>query len=592
MQNEEQQPGYVRLPTPTDSGLDTPREPLSNLAAMLDYAAQGRSGFNFYSHHGELSHVLSYADLRTSARHMARQLLALKLPRLSRVAVIADTTPLFHQVFFACQYAGFIPVPLPAALFMGGADKYVQQISRMMRSCDASVAIAPRGYEDLLARAAADCPLAWSGGESELAALPAPDATFEPLHDDEAAYLQYTSGSTRFPRGVEMTERAVVCNLNEIADKGVQMTRADRLVSWLPFYHDMGLVGFVLVPLCRQLSADYLSPRTFAMRPRLWLKIISDNRGTVSSAPPFGYGLTATRLRVGSDTQKYDLSSWRVASVGAERINARMLARFSSAMQDMGFNPKAFVACYGMAECGLAISFAPLRQGIHVDHVDKEIITTTGRAEPVSGRGDDLELVDCGRFLPSYNWRITDDAGHPLGDRQCGHILVRGPSVMRGYFNDPESTAAVLSADGWLDTGDIGYTVDGHLYVTARSKDVIIVHGRNIWPQDLEQLAESCPGVRLGDATAFEITRPNNDPMVVIVVETKRPEPDLRRLISAEVSRNFGVTPHVELVPPKTLPKTSSGKLSRATARQGFLERVGWDAGGQPVSRSSLEGYG
>ncbi|MCB1699126.1 MAG: AMP-binding protein, partial [Halioglobus sp.] len=192
--------------------------------------------------------------------------------------------------FFACQYAGFIPVPLPAALFMGGADKYVQQISRMMRSCDASVAIAPRGYEDLLARAAADCPLAWSGGESELAALPAPDATFEPLHDDEAAYLQYTSGSTRFPRGVEMTERAVVCNLNEIADKGVQMTRADRLVSWLPFYHDMGLVGFVLVPLCRQLSADYLSPRTFAMRPRLWLKIISDNRGTVSSAPPFGYG--------------------------------------------------------------------------------------------------------------------------------------------------------------------------------------------------------------------------------------------------------------------------------------------------------------
>ena len=592
MQKIEDTQSQTLVATPTLSGLTRPSAELQNLAEMLDFAALGHSGFNFYDGSGRLTDVLTYRDLQSDARHLARQLLGLGIPRLSRVAIIADTTPLFHRVFFACQYAGFIPVPLPAALFMGGSDNYVAQIHRMLASCTASVAIAPPGYEELLTRAASGLPLVWHGGTEALAALPASDLTLEPLRDEDPAYLQYTSGSTRFPRGVEMTERAVICNLNEIADKGVCMTPTDRLVSWLPFYHDMGLVGFVLVPLCRQLSADYLSPRTFAMRPRLWLKIISDNRGTVSSSPPSGYGLCATRLRITTDQQKYDLSSWRVACVGAERINARLLVSFANVVKDMGFNPKSFVACYGMAECGLAVSFAPLGEGLKVDVVDKSLISTRGIAQPTDVESESLELVDCGRMLPSYDYRIVADGGRPQPDRQCGHIQVRGPSVMRGYFNDPESTRQVLSADGWLDTGDIGYCVDQHLYVTARSKDVIIINGRNIWPQDLEQLAETCPGVRHGDTTAFEVTRPDNDPLVVVVVETKRPDPDLRKSIAAKVSSSFGISCHVELVPPKTLPKTSSGKLSRATARLGFLERVGWDEHGNPQTTMAIEGYG
>ncbi len=592
MHIEAQQERQSLVAIPTFSGLKPPAKPLANLAEMLDFAATGVTGFNFYNGSGQLTDVLTYRDLRVEALHLAKQLATLNLPRLARVAIIADTTPLFHKVFFACQYAGFIPVPMPAALFMGGAESYVNQIRRMLQSCTASVAIAPPGYEDLLSRAVEGCDLTWHGGADALTVLPAEDRELLPLDRDDPAYLQYTSGSTQFPRGVEMTERAVICNLNEIVDKGVNMTAEDRLVSWLPFYHDMGLVGFVLVPLCRQLSVDYLSPRTFAMRPRLWLKLISDNRGTISSSPPSGYGLCATRLRLTTDQQKYDLSSWRVASVGAERINPRQLVGFANAMKDMGFDPKAFVACYGMAECGLAVSFAPLREGVTVDNVDKDLITRTGKAVPVEGDAEVLELVDCGRMLPSYELRITDGGGRTLPDRQCGHIQVRGPSVMRGYFNDPEATARVLSADGWLDTGDIGYSLNHHLYVTARSKDVIIIHGRNIWPQDLEQLAESCPGVRLGDSTAFEVARPDNDPMVVVVVETKRPDPELRKLIAARVSSSFGVTCHVELVPPKTLPKTSSGKLSRATARLGFLERVGWDEHGNPIATSALEGYG
>lgn len=571
--------------TPTGSGIPLPEGEFEGLADALDFAARGCTGYNFYGGSGELEAVLPYAALRDQALATARRLAHLGLPRYARVAIIADTHPLFHRFFFACQYAGLIPVPMPAALQMGGGDAYVGQIQRMMDSCGAAAAVAPDSFLDLLQTAAEPLDLAFVGGEADFDALPESFERPSPLRGDEPAYLQYTSGSTRFPRGVEMSQRAVLCNLREIADVGVLLRDDDRFVSWLPFYHDMGLVGCVLVPVIRALSVDYLSPRTFAMRPRLWLKLISDNRCTVSSSPPSGYGLCATRLRL-SDREKYDLSSWRIACVGAERINPRLLERFSQVLAPAGFDAKAFVACYGMAECGLAISFAPLNNGLEVDAVDKEAIGASGLAKPVTGEGGILKLADCGAVLPSYEFRIRDDEGREVAERHCGHIFVRGPSVMRGYFNDAEATAEVLDEWGWLDTGDIGYRIGRHLVVTARSKDVIIVNGRNIWPQDLEQLAESSPGVRSGTTTAFEATRPNGDPLVVLVVESKRAEPGLPRRIESLVREHFGVGCYVEIVPPRTLPRTSSGKLSRVTARAGFLDRTHWDEAGNPASKA------
>ena len=569
--------------TPTESGLPLHNGKFEGLADALNYAAEGRSGYNFYDGTGRLESVLPYGELRADALVLARRLTGLGLPRYSRVAIIADTAPFFHRFFFAAQYAGFIPVPLPAAIQMGGGDAYVAQIRKMMESCGAAVAVAPDGYLDLLNRAVKPLSLVLAGSPAEFDDLPEVDELPRPLAGDEPAYLQYTSGSTRFPRGVEMSQRAVLSNLREIADIGARFRPDDRLVSWLPFYHDMGLVGFVLVPVIRALSVDYLSPRTFAMRPRLWLKLISDNRGTVSSCPPSGYGLCATRLRL-ADQDKYDLSSWRVAGVGAERIDPRLLERFSQLLAPSGFDPKAFVACYGMAECGLAISFAPLNEGVHVERVDKDRVIASGEAKPCANDADALKLVDCGTVLPSYDFRICDEHGQEVAERQCGRIMVRGPSVMRGYFNDPETTAEVLDKDGWLDTGDIGYRRGRNLVVTARSKDVIIINGRNIWPQDLEQLAESYPGVRMGTTTAFEVTQPEGGPLVVVVVESKRTHPELSRDIRSLVRQHFGVRCHVDIVPPRTLPRTSSGKLSRTTARAGFLERTGWDADGWSLS--------
>ena len=369
-------------------------------------------------------------------------------------------------------------------------------------------------------------------------------------------------------------------NLREICEIGVQVTDEDRLVSWLPFYHDMGLVAFVLGALYSQLSVDYLSPRTFAMRPRLWLKIISDNRGTVSSSPPTGYALCATRLRE-SDQSRYDLSSWRVACVGAERIHPEQLRRFAKLLAPVGFNPRAFVACYGMAECGLGISFAPLGEGMFVDRVNKDLMIETGRAEPADE--DYLELVDCGAPLPSYETRVCDEEGNALPERQCGRICVRGPNVMRGYFNDPEATSEVLTEDGWLDTGDIGYRIGEHIVVTARKKDVIIVNGRNLWPQDLEHLAETTPGVRMGDTSAFSVTRPNGEELAVLVVESKKPQPELAGTLAGLMRASFGITPYIDMVPPRTLPRTSSGKLSRSRACADFVARMTWDADGRPV---------
>lgn len=565
--------------TPTENTLPLRRADFNTLAEALDYAALGQTGCNFYNGRGELVMALPYAELRRQALDLARKLARLDLPRESRVALVAETRPEFIVFFFACQYAGLVPVPLPIPFSLGSHQAYVRQLRAMLQSCQPSIAMAPENFVGFLTEAAEGLGMKYFGSPEDFFSLPSAEADPLPLQPHELAYLQYTSGSTRFPRGVMIKQAAVMDNLAGIAQYGVDLRPGDRAVSWLPFYHDMGLVGLMLTPIASQVSVDYLGTQEFAMRPRQWLALISKNRATISFGPPFGYELCQRRLRPG-EAAKFDLSSWRVAGVGAEMIRTDSLREFARALAPAGFKEEAFLPCYGMAECSLAVTFAPLNQGLKVDRVDAERLAVEAKAVPaVPGSGRVNEFVDCGRLLPGFELKILDAEGREAAERQIGTVYLRGPSVMSGYFQDPESTREVLAEDGWLNTGDLGYRVGDRLYLTGRAKDLIIVNGRNIWPQDLEYLAQQQPEVRPGDALAFGVPGPHGD-LTVIVVQCRETDEakraDLVARIRSQVQAEIGVDCIVELVPLHTLPRTSSGKLSRSKARENFIATYGF----------------
>ena len=569
------------LPTPTNNSLPLKTSGYQSLAEALDYAAKGTTGCNFHNGRGELTAVMTYAELRERALDIAHRLAGLGLERGSRVALVADTQPDFHVMFFACQYAGLVPVPLPAAVHLGGKSAFVEHLRALLKDCRASAAYASSDFVSFLDESVKGLDLAVSGTLEAFAALESTDALPEPPAPEELAYLQYTSGSTRFPRGTMITQRAVLTNLAGILQYGVQIRRGDRYVSWLPFYHDMGLVGLILGPVVSQLSVDYLGTRDFAMRPRLWLELMSRNQATISYSPPFGFALCARRLR-SSDVDRYDLSAWRVAGVGAEMIRAGWLNQFAEALAPASFSETAFLPCYGMAECSLAVSFAPLAQGLEVDRLDADILAGSRRAEPVSdavNAGRITEFVNCGRPLPEYEVEIRDEHGQVLEERNCGTIFLRGPSVMSGYANNPGATSASLSEDGWLNTGDIGYRAGDSLFLTGRAKDLLIINGRNIWPQDLEYLAEQQPEVRAEDASAFAIPAEDGTDVAVLVVQCREQDPfrqaRLVERLKQKIQSEFGIACLIELVPLHTLPRTSSGKLSRSGTRLDFLKRNG-----------------
>lgn len=563
--------------TPTASGIALRSADFPTLAAALDYAADGDSGFNYYDGRGALIATLPYCELRAQSLEMARRLAP--LGRGQRLALVAHTHPDFAVMFYACQYAGLVPVPLPAAVHLGGREAYVRHLRQLVRDCQAVAAFAPPEFVGFLREASEDLSLTLVGTAQDFLTLPALDTTPRPPEPSELAYLQYTSGSTRFPRGTMITQSAVMANLKAIFNHGFQLTPDDRFCSWLPYYHDMGLVGIVLGCVATQRSVDYLPTRDFAMRPRLWLKLMATNRCTVSFSPPFGYTLCARRLRP-ADTEALDLSAWRVAGVGAEMIHPETLHEFATVLASAGFNEKAFLPCYGMAECSLAVSFAPLETGASSDVVDIDQLAHHGEAVPATADGTVAKgkaFINCGQPLPGYEMEIRDERGRPLPERRCGRIHLRGPSLMSGYFGNPEASREVLSADGWLDTGDIGYQANGSLYITGRAKDLMIIKGRNIWPQDLEHLAEQQPEVRPTDASAFSITDDDGSETAVLVVQCREADPrklaSLAERVQQAIHVEFGIHCVIELVPPHTLPRTSSGKLSRSTARKEFIER-------------------
>ncbi len=562
-------------PTPTAADRTLRKGDFATIAEALDYAGAQTTGVNIHSLRGELVEALSYAGLAEQARALAGRLLGLGLEPGDRVTIAADSDGDFLRAFFACQYAGLAPAPVPLPAPLGGKEAYVGHVRRMMVSAQARAAFSPPSLAAWFAEAGEGLDLLFIGA---LADLPELRAERLPALDPEGlCYLQFSSGSTRFPMGVAVTQSALMANVVAIGDAGgLGLTPADRAVSWLPLYHDMGLVGMMLSALAFQVSLDLLPTGAFVRRPGLWLDLISKRAATISYAPTFGYELAARRA--GATTlADLDLSTWRVAGLGGDMIRAEPLRAFAEAYEPAGFDPRAFTASYGMAEATLALTLTRVGQGLRTDRVDIDQLERRGRAvAPAKASARAREFTLCGDVLAGHRLEVRDETGAVLPDRRVGRIFARGPSLMKSYFGEPDETAKALSPDGWLDTGDLGYTVDGQVVITGRAKDLIIVNGRNVWPQDLEWTAEQeIAGLRAGDVAVFSVNDEAGEEKVVALVQCRVSDAGARGALTAEVGKllrsRHGLDVCVAPTPPHGLPQTSSGKLSRSKAKALYL---------------------
>ncbi|MBP9114547.1 MAG: fatty acyl-AMP ligase, partial [Polyangiaceae bacterium] len=416
----------------------------------------------------------------------------------------------------------------------------------------------------------------------------------------------FTSGSTSRPKGVTVTHGNLAANIHCIMVDGLRANgETDVGVSWLPLYHDMGLIGFVLAPMMYQVPIVFLPPLLFLKRPVSWFQAVTKHKGTIAFAPNFAYALCRKRIRE-KDLEGIDLSSWRVAGCGAEPIRAETLQGFASEYAKVGFRKEALLPSYGMAESALAISFTPVEQGLKTIAVDSEALWGTGNVKeisPTEGSAEPLHVVSCGPAFGKHTIAIFDPedktSATPLEDGRVGELRIKGPSVTPGYWQDEEKTNEAF-AGSYLRTGDLGFIVRGDTYICGRSKEVVIVNGRNYYPQDMEWEASKVAGVRKGNVIAFGARDPSgadaDRERVIIALETQEKMTEeklgpLSQAVRKSVQEGMGLTlDDVVILPPGTLPKTSSGKLQRAKTRQLYEagELVAVEGGKSSVSKLDI----
>jgi fatty-acyl-CoA synthase len=560
--------------TPTLDNLKRRLADFATIGEALDYAATGRRGLNFHDARGTLTHAYTYAELREDALAHAHRFVALGIKPGDRVALVAETGPEFAACFFGAVYAGAWPVPLPLPTSFGGRDSYVDQLGIQLNSADPALFLFPSELADF-GKAAANQAGVKSRDWESLAEVKAAPGELPSAEPDDIAYLQYSSGSTRFPHGVAVTHRALLDNLHSHGF-GLEVVDSDRCISWLPWYHDMGLVGCFLSPLALQMSVDYLKTEDFARRPLAWLDMITRNPGTsLSYSPSFGYDICSRRMSSQTRAEdRFDLSRWRIAGNGADMIRPDVMQAFVDCFDAAGFHANAFCPSYGLAEATLAVSLMPPGEGIRIELVEENELSGCAPEDEERPRRY-RAVVNCGKPVKGMEIEIRGPAGEILPERGIGKVYVRGTSVMHSYFRDKEATKACLSADGWLDTGDMGYMSGGYIFIVGRAKDMIIINGRNHWPQDIEWAVEQLPGFKSGDIAAFAITGPSGEETPAVLVHCRVSDNEERGRLRDEIRERVraitGIIPVVELVPPRTLPRTSSGKLSRTKARNLYL---------------------
>jgi fatty-acyl-CoA synthase len=546
--------------------------------ALEDAAESTRTGYRFIEESKTSEPFFTYSGVERATARYGGAMQVMGLKKGDRIALILPDNQDFVFAFLGALRAGIVPVPIypPAGLRRLGG--YLENTLHIVRKSGARVVLTDGDIRRLLGTVQSGAP-----DLQRIEAIEPMRKSREPFKPekislDDTCFLQFTSGSTSAPKGVIVSYGNIAANVRRFMEEGLKVEAGvDSGVSWLPLYHDMGLIGFVLGPLYHRNTITYLSPLLFLKRPVRWLETISRLRATISFGPNFAYALCVKRVR-DKDIEGLDLSTWRAAGCGAEPIRAGDLNAFASKFAPAGFNHRAMLPCYGMAEATLAISFDRLGDGVRTENVDADDLAGELKANVAeSGSGRAIEVVNCGKAFEEHDVAVFDPkdetSENPLTDRAVGELRVRGPSVTSGYFNEPELTKEAFAGD-WLRTGDMGYIVDGDIFICGRQKELIIVNGRNYYPQDLEWEASRIDGVRKGNVIAFGTRKPLDDrERVVVAFETSVSDHDARETLRNEVRKavrqatGLSIDDVVDL-DAGVLPKTSSGKLRRNETRR------------------------
>ncbi len=545
----------------------------TTLTEVIEWHMQShpeRPHIKLYSDSGE-GEVISYRDLYQSASAVACGLNNRGVQQGDTVAIMLPTGRDYFCSFIGVLLAGAIPVSLYPPARINQIEDHLHRHGKIVINCGAKALLTFARAKQVARLLKAQAPALQRIYTVNDIADPNGQAQYPRLRSVDTAFLQYTSGSTGQPKGVVLSHANILANIRAMGE-WMRVTAQDVIVSWLPLYHDMGLIGCWLGSLYYSCLFVVMSPLDFLARPERWLWAIHRYRGTISAAPNFAYELCLKRVRA-DYIVGLDLSSWRAALNGAEAVSPKTLARFGQYFQDYGLRPETLMPVYGLAENAVGLTFPPMGRGPVVDQIDRHIFTRSGRAAPATDATKILELVACGRPLHGNELRIVDAMDKEVGEHQEGRLQFRGPSATTGYYQNPEQTKKLVRGN-WWETGDKAYLANGDIYITGRSKDIIVHGGRNLYPEELEEAVGDIDNIRKGCVAVFGSHNATTGTEKLVVLAETRVEDaavveQLRRRINLRAVDIVGAPPDdVVLVPPHTVLKTSSGKIRRSASRE------------------------
>jgi fatty-acyl-CoA synthase len=539
-----------------------------------------RQGFNFLGSDGKETSY-TWDALHKEAKNRAAHFRAKGLKKGDRLALVMPDGVDFIPSFLGAAYAGIVPVPLYPPLSLGKLDSYIESLVAIMTRAETTWLATNARLEQVLWSAAGKVKGLNGVITAETLRTEAPagaSRAAEKVTPDDVVFLQFTSGSTATPKGVVVTHDSLRANAEGVVGGGIQASpERDHGVCWLPLYHDMGLIGHGLAPVFLRIPVTFIPTLSFVRNATLWLDVLHEKRGTITFAPNFAYALAAKRAKP-HQMAKWDLSCVRVFGCGAEPINPSTIRMFTEKFSACGMKPEAMFACYGMAEATLCMSHIGLDETLSTDIIDRTTYQSQRRAEPAHVSklegNHALEFVSCGKAMPGHELGAFDEEGKRLKDREVGELWFKGPSVARGYFQDPELSERIFGG-GWLRTGDLGYLVNGNVYITGRKKDLIIVNGRNYDPQRLEWIADEVPEVRRGSTVAFSVPGASSEEVVVAVESRTSDKAALMEAVKQRIIEQLQLAvAEVVIAAPGSLPKTSSGKIQRQKTRAQYLDKT------------------